>query len=419
MRHLSALLLLLVIFSCKKDEENTNSNPNSVNEEIYSLFNDIYLWYDQLPQLDPNVYSSPYELVDALRYEQFDRWSFLLPREEFQQYFVSGESVGHGFVLSRDESDNVRVALIYPSTNAYAKGVRRGWILNQVNGTEVTPQNVVGLLGSNEQGINNDIVFTNNEGNQVELNLVKQVVEINPVVYSEVLTVENVKIGYFVFQDFIGTAIPEMDSIFNVFKQENINGLIIDLRYNGGGSVDVALEMAGWLTGNEDAGKNLVNFRHNDKHKELDTSYSVPFNSQALDINQVVFIGTDRTASASELMINGMDPFMEVELVGTPTEGKSVGMYSILLETDDLVAFPVSFRYTNSEGDGDFYEGLQPDVLINDDVTHDFGDLNEDMLNAAVDAVLGDVAVTKKSTYAEKNRLIEPNRRISDFMRAF
>lgn len=408
------LFFVLFFLSCEKDK---NGDNEDLNREIYSLFQDIYLWYDQLPKVDPGNYSSPSELVQALRYHPLDRWSFVMTEDEYISYFIQGEMIGHGFILSSDEQNNVRIALIYPSTQAYEKGVRRGWILNKVNGTNVTDENVIELLGKSEIGINNRINFTNNEGASVEISLTKEIIEIDPVVYSNVIDYNGRKIGYFVFQDFIDVANKEIDSIFNVFRQENIDGLIMDMRYNGGGSVDVAVHISGWLTGNENANKNLINFEHNNKNRDYDTLYNIPVNAGSLDLDNIVFIGTSGTASASELIINGMEPYMDVTLVGTPTEGKPVGMYAVTLRNFDYTIFPISFKYTNARGEGDFYEGLQPDVLVNDDITHDFGDTNEAMLNSALNKISGGGVTTKKSTTG--NKIIEPETNISDFQKAF
>jgi carboxyl-terminal processing protease len=406
-------LFILFIIGCKNDD----NKSADVNREIYKIFQDIYLWYDQLPQIDPENYSNPYEFIQALRYKPLDKWSFAMPRDEYNAYFVQGEMVGHGFVLSSDEDNNVRIALIYPSTQAYQKGVRRGWIVNRINGSVVTNTNISGLIGKSEAGINNRIEFITHEGATVEISLTKEVIQLNPVVYSSVIDFGGKRVGYLVFQDFIAVANREIDSIFNFFKQEGINDLIVDLRYNGGGSVDVAVYLSSWLTGNENANRNLVNFQHNNKNTDLDTSYNIPLNTGSLDLDKIVFIGTRGTASASELIINGMEPFMDVTLVGTPTDGKPVGMYALVFRNYNYAVFPVSFKYTNALGEGDFYEGLNPDILANDDVTKDFGDPNEGMLGTALNFITGGGITAKKTTAGSV--MIKPPASGSEFLRAF
>ena len=410
------VILMLIIsqfYSCSKDKEN---NSESANREILGIMDEYYLWYQHLPDLNPADYSTPMDFITALRYEQYDRWSFVITKEEYYQYFQAGEMIGHGFILSRDNDNNIRIAMVYPATNAYNQGVRRGWIVNKINDVTATPDNINNLIGDSNVDITNKIEFTNNQGQVVTLNLKKQVINIKPVVYSDVIEYNNEKIGYMVFQDFIDVANHEIDSVFGVFRQENISDLIVDLRYNGGGSLDVAVHLAGWLTGNTNANQVLNNNVYNDKHQDLNSSDKIPYNASSLDLNRIVFIGTSNTASASELTINGMKPYMDVTLVGSPTHGKPVGMH--VFSVEDYAVFPVMFRYTNAQGVGDFYNGLQPDILANDDITHDFGDVNETMLNSALNYIApGIITKSTKSTFAPE--LITTGSEISEFYRGY
>ena len=410
------ITLLILFTSCQKD--NTSSNE-IVNHQLYADMKDLYLWYDKLPNINPNDYTDPDQMITAVRYQPLDRWSFALPWNDYYQYFQEGVMIGHGFLVSRDADYNLRIAFVYPSTLAYSMGIRRGWIIKKVNGTTATPDNVIQLLGESYTSVVNTIDFIDNSGISQTLTLRKQEININPVLYSKIIQTGGKKIGYIVFQDFINAADDKLDSVFSVFKGENIDDLIFDMRYNGGGSVDVALYLASWLKGNVDANHTLINIKHNNKLQQYDTTLTIPYNNESLDLNRITFIGTDATASASELIINGMKPYMNVELVGSPTDGKPVGMYVLEYQRYGWAAFPVSFKYTNAQNEGDFYDGLQPDILVNDDVTHDFGDPNEGMLKAALDyVVFGTTVITaKKSTVTSK--IITLKKKISVFQRAF
>ncbi len=411
-----AITLLILVASCQKDSTNNNE---IVNRQLYADMKDLYLWYDQLPNINPTDYKTPDDMITALRYKPLDRWSFALPWNDYYQYFQEGIMVGHGFLISRDADYNLRIAFIYPSTSAYSMGVRRGWIIKKVNGTVATPDNVIQLLGESNTSVVNTVDFIDNSGLPQTLVLRKQQINLNPVLYSNIIQAGGEKIGYIVFQDFISVADDKLDSVFTIFKSENINDLIIDMRYNGGGSVDVALYLASWLTGNTHSNNTLIKIQHNNKLQQYDTTLNVPYNSNSLDLGRITFIGTDATASASELIINGMKPYMDVKLVGTPTDGKPVGMYVLAYQRYDWAAFPVSFKYTNALNEGDFYDGLQPDILVNDDVTRDFGDPNEGMLKAAIDYIVsGTTTVSaKKSTVSSK--IFLSGKKISLFQRAF
>ncbi|MBN2213195.1 MAG: hypothetical protein JW723_03035 [Bacteroidales bacterium] len=413
------ILLLTVSFFFACEDDLIISDEIKVNRSLYKVMQDIYLWYDKLPVINPSDYSTPYELMDVLRYKELDRWSFILTWHEYQQYFQEGKMIGHGFMISIDENYNLRIAFVYPSTTAHSKGVRRGWIIKKVNGVEVSPSNVIQLLGASSTDVENTIEFTDNEGNIRTITLKKEELKINPVLHSQIIQTYDKKIGYIVFQDFIEAAKVKIDSVFNHFKQENIDDLIVDLRYNGGGSVDVAVHLSGWLTGNSNAENTLIKFLHNNRNQYRDTSYTIPYNGSSLDLTRIAFIGTRETASASELIINGMVPYMEVNLIGTPTDGKPVGMYVYGFRDADYAAFPVCFKYTNALDAGDFYNGLQPDILVNDDLTRDFGDPDEAMLKAAVNYITaGTVVVMTLKTTPEK-QTIRPSTNLAGLQRAF
>ncbi len=413
------ILLLTVFFLHSCNDDSFINSEEYVNRHLYNAMKDIYLWYYKLPEVNPSYYSTPNELMEALRYKELDRWSFVMPWHEYQQYFQEGKMIGHGFMISRDDDYNLRIAFVYPSTDAYSQGVRRGWIITKVNGVIAEPSNVIDLLGASSTNVVNSIDFIDNDNISRTIILQKEELKINPVLHSEILDAAGKKIGYIVFQDFIEAANAKLDSVFSSFKQQGIDDLILDMRYNGGGSVDVAVRLSGWLTGMVNADNTLIKFLHNDRNNERDTMFAIPYNGSSLELDRITFIGTDATASASELIINGMIPYMEVNLVGTPTNGKPVGMYVLEYRNQDYAAFPVCFKYTNAQNTGDFYDGLQPDILVNDDLTRDFGDPDEAMLNAAIDYITSGAVVTMAKKSTAESRIVIPTTNLAEFQRAF
>lgn len=292
-------------------------------------------------------------------------------------------------------------------------------MIKKVNGITATPSNVMELLGAGTADVENSIEFVDNDNIPRTILLKKEELSINPVLHSEIINTAGKKIGYIVFQDFIEAANAKIDSVFNIFKQESIDDLILDMRYNGGGSVDVAVHLSGWLTGITNADNTLINFKHNDRNQERDTVFAIPYNSSSLDLSRISFIGTSSTASASELIINGMIPYMEVNLVGSSTSGKPVGMYVLEFRNQDYAALPVCFKYTNAQNTGDFYDGLQPDILVNDDLTRDFGDPDEAMLKAAINYITSGAVVTMAKKSTAENRIIAPSTNLAEFQRAY
>jgi C-terminal processing protease CtpA/Prc len=412
------LLVLAAIASCNKD---TNDSTAAVNHELYQLMEDVYLWYDHLPsQINPSAYSSPYTLMDALRYPVYDKWSTVLTKKEFSDYFEEGKMIGHGFLLGLDEDENIRVAFVYRSSQAYNLGVHRGWILSRVNNITANASNVFALLGEQKAGIRNSIEFINAAGIPVTLDLTKEEIDITPVLYEDVINQGNLKIGYLVFQDFIDAAEDELDEAFSLFFAAGIDEMVVDLRYNGGGSVDVAAYLAGWLIGKNYGDDALVNFRHNSKHTSWDTTLNIPSRAEGLDLERFFFIGTSATASASELIINGLKPYVETMLAGQTTHGKPVGMYAFPLEPYNYVILPVTFRYTNANNEGDFYNGLMPSIEATDDLTRDFGDPEEGCLKAVLTYIGSGGMVEKSAGFpGRKNYLIEPVQASSQYLKAY
>lgn len=415
-----ALLLILAIQACNRDEE-TVTDIEIVNSSIFDLMKQVYLWYDHLPGLNPAMYSSPEELMENIRYSTYDKWSAVISKTEYNQYFEEGQMIGHGFLIGLDDSDNLRIAFVYRSTEASDKGVSRGWIIQTVNGTAANAGNVNDLLGDAKQGISNAIGFLNNQGETVQITLTKEEIALTPVLHAEVLAHLEKKIGYLVFQDFIDTAKVELDEAFTTFLSEGIDELVVDLRYNGGGSVDVAQYMAGWMIGKEHGNEAFVNFKHNRKLSSWDTTLNVPQKADGLALNRIFFIGTSSTASASELIINGVKPYTaSVILAGSTTHGKPVGMYAFPFIDYDYVVLPVSFKYTNANGDGDFYDGLAPDLSAGDDLTHDFGDPEEASLKAILDYIdSGNVPLKSTRPAAFENKPLFSDEGIHQYLRAY
>ena len=148
---------------------------------------------------------------------------------------------------------------------------------------------------------------------------------------------------------------------------------MLDLRYNGGGLVDVAVHLASLIGGARTNGQVMLNYVHNDKIGPIlnkTTRFSNP--QQALNLQRLVVITTRGSASASELVINSLRPFIPVTIVGDNTYGKPVGQYG--LRFCEKVLYPVAFSIKNANLEGDFFDGLAVDCAAGDDYTKQLGD---------------------------------------------
>ncbi|WP_374163450.1 S41 family peptidase [Arcticibacter sp. MXS-1] len=224
---------------------------------------------------------------------------------------------------------------------------------------------------------------------------------INPVLCTRVFEKAGRKVGYFAYNSFVApykeqtptTAKTKIDEVFRYFQEEGVSELIVDLRYNGGGSVSAAEYLTNLLVPSGNNGKIMYSYRLNPtltSYTRKDESWKKAF--QTVMVNKtngtyypvkVYFIVTKSTASASELLINNLKPYIDVILIGSDfTYGKPVGFFPISILNTDLYA--VSFETLNSKGEGEYYGGLRTDKVQAEDLTRDWGDERESCLAQAL-----------------------------------
>jgi carboxyl-terminal processing protease len=393
-------LLIPLLYSCKKEPDpiNTPTTEEKARDYLYDLMKVAYLWYKYIPTVKVSDYEGPYDLLEAIRYKPLDKWSRVWTWEQYLA-MVEGSFVGHGIRMGLDDDDNVRVVSLYTGSDLWPKGVRRGWIVKSVNGTLLAPIFISGddaaynaVMGLSTAGITNDFLFIKPDGTEVTYSSTKASFTINTVSSPTILNLTSGKTGYFAFDSFIEPSVEELNDAFADFKANNITDLIIDLRYNPGGMMDVAEQLASLVMNPADTTKECYGLEYNDL---VAASWNITANfirtESPLGLNRVVFITSRSSASASEVVINSLKPYISVTLVGDTTYGKPTGMDGFGYpatpaegETYDYVFFPVTFEYVNSLGEGRFYDGIPADILAADDITHDFGDPEEASLAAAI-----------------------------------
>lgn len=375
-------IVLLAMLSCEKQ----NDNEVNVNKELYNLMNEFYLWYDQMPSVDPDDFSSPVELMDALRVNPPDKWSYVTSRTELDAYYNQGAYVGFGFGSGFNIDGELYVSFVFKNSPLFSQGISRGWQIISINGQTPTPENYSSLIGPSEAGLSKTFVFKSPAGTTHEYIFTKAAITMNTVLIDTVYTFDTKKIGYFVLEGFISTSEAELNTVFADFKSKGVTDLIVDLRYNGGGQVDVSSYLANLIGGSVAYGKIFTKAYHNDKNSDLNDYILFNANDHSLSLSKVTFITTQSSASASELLINGIKPFLDVTLVGDKTHGKPVGMYVLTFNDPsiDWAFVPVCFTMRNANNEGDFYDGIPVNVSAADDVTLPFGDTKEASLNAAL-----------------------------------
>jgi carboxyl-terminal processing protease len=394
------LLLLPIIFlaifsSCQKI--NTKREDLMARDSLYYVMKDWYYWYNMpeaegVTNVSKNNYSDPYKLLEAMRYKEKDRWSYILNNEEYTA-LRTGTFVGHGFRIGLDKPDNTgqaRIAMIYKNSPLYSIGVRRGWIVKTINNTEVAPillskdgDAYDKLIGASTAGITNTFVFKPPVGPDVTISSQKIKLNVNTVLLYDTLHLSTGVTGHLVFESFFEPAPSELATAFAYFKANNIKDLILDLRYNSGGILDFAQTLASYIAGDSRQGSVFAKLSYNDKHQEANYTYPFKVTPYSLSLSRLAVITTRSTASASEDVMNGLAPFVNVVSIGDTTNGKPTGMNGWEFFNTYYI-FPVTFEIVNKDNHGDFYGGIIPQKLVTDDITHDFYDRQELCLKEAI-----------------------------------
>jgi carboxyl-terminal processing protease len=357
------------------------------NSYVYSVMRRYYLWYDQVPEVSPQGYDSPQQLLDALMYHQLDRWSYISPAEQRAIFYEEGKFVGLGYYQVVDSDDNLRIAYTHPGSPAARAGLVRGdtiLAIGQMPIDEIRQNDLWDTAyGANEVGGLVELEFEDAEGVAHDVTLQKQLVDFHTVHTTRVFDTTRGRVGYLLFNRFLGVSVDELRSAFAEFAAEGVSELVLDLRYNGGGLTDTAAVLASLVAGPELEGEVLVNNTYNDRIAELNTTLRFGAEPDALGLDRLVVIVGDATGSASELVINGLRPHLPVELIGTRTYGKPVGADS--WEYCGQALTVITFKTANAEGESDYFDGLVADCQVPDDLTQPLGDPQEARLRAALD----------------------------------
>lgn len=377
MRKIRLILVLIIagltiLSSCEKDK----IYPPGANEkgEFYDIMNQWYYWIDSIPDADPDDYASASQLLEAMRYSPRDKWSYITTKEAHSQYYEEGTYVGYGFSYAPDAEGNVRLTFLFKNSDLRDYGIDRGWIIKNINGTSVDATvSISSLLGEDVVGVTNEIEFESPSGEVVNQEFTKKLITMNSVGYEDIFDVGSSKVGYFVFKSFIGPAMDELDVVFADFKAEGVNELVVDLRYNGGGRLDVVEKLASYIIPDELDGKVYVKYVHNSARSDQNDSDVFQQDPNSLRLNKVYFITSRGSASASEVIINSLEPYIDVYLVGDDTYGKPAGMYSFYSAISNLVYVPVTFKLLNANDYGGYYQGLQANSYVEDDISTPFG----------------------------------------------
>ncbi|GEL11421.1 C-terminal processing protease CtpA/Prc, contains a PDZ domain [Flavobacterium glycines] len=440
-KHLLLLFVSLLFLQSCQDNDDTlpKTTDLEVQKFIWRGLNQMYLWQSDVPDLANNRFAnnleyenflkqySPEDLFENLLYRPpskystgvVDRFSWIvndyLTLEQQLQGTSKNNGVEFGLSLVTQNSNQVigYIRYIIPNSDAANKNIQRGEVFYGVNGTSLTLNNYADLLFSADENYtlnfanltydtNNNPVITPNGKN---LNLTKTTLAENPILIKKVITSGTHKIGYLMYNGFYPGYDTQLNDAFGYFKTEGITDLVLDLRYNGGGAVSSAVRLASMITG-QFKGQVFNELAYNERKSYLNQKYlfistlnEASLNS--LNLSKVYILTTGSTASASELIINGLNPYINVVQIGDYTYGKNVASVTLYdspsftktgVNPNHRYAMqPIVAHSVNSEGFGDYLDGLTPDYQLTERIKTlgVLGDTNEPLLSTAIGKITG------------------------------
>jgi C-terminal processing protease CtpA/Prc len=362
--------------------ENTKFNR----QDLYRLFQTEYFWADKTQkELDYTQYSNPQDLIDDLKYEK-DRWSFAITKEAYQN-ITSQKSEGFGFTC-QDVPAGCHVVYVRIDSPVDKIGLKRGDVITKINYQQASNQLIHEISQEQQEEPVIFKILRQSTHERCSGKVTPRAYTYKVVSHQIIETNNHHKVGYFRLDSFLGDKEigQQIDSAFDQFKKESLSKLIIDLRYNGGGSVEIASKLLNKLTHKKDTQPQFT-LAWNDNYKYNDEIYRFKTEENSLDIEQLIFLTTQSSASASELVISAMKPYLgerNVIQIGDRTHGKPVGMSGKI--DSDYYYFIINFVVKNSLGFYDYFDGLPvtKGCKIEDDPYHEMGDKDESMLKSAL-----------------------------------
>jgi C-terminal processing protease CtpA/Prc len=354
---------------------------------VRDTLRDIYLWYQELPDLDPALYSSPEAYLDAVRYRPLDEsFSYISSAQASSSYYSESQYIGLGFSFQWVRETRARISQVFPDSPSSEAGMARGDYLVAIGGRPieelVDPAAFDAAIGPTEIGVSVEISWRSPFGEDASGVLTKRPVTIPTVSQKKVFDVDGLPVGYVHLRNFVEPSVSALDSAFAEFQAQGVTDVVLDLRYNGGGLIEVARHLGSLIGGFRTNGQPFVELVHNDKNSFRNRTFPFDDPEQSLDVPRLVVIATHLSASSSELVIQGLKPFVPVTVVGGRTYGKPVGQYGF--EFCDKVLFPVSFRSQNARGESDFFDGIPADCPASDNLDRALGDPAESSLAEAL-----------------------------------
>ena len=436
----------LLVYSCFEDFDDRGAYANEINDFVWKGMNLMYLYKQEISDLSNNRFNNPVEyasylnsfaqpedLFESLIYERqnIDKYSYIVDNYAQLQQSQQGISISNGMEFGLAYVPNSSydiygfVRYVHPQSPADVNGIKRGDIFIGINNSTLNTDNYLELLSQDSYSVNfadylDNNTETNNDdmivSNEIYIYLTKIYLEKNPIFFSEIFTYNQSKTGYIMYNRFLTNYENNLNSIFSEFKSNNVQNLILDLRYNPGGAIDNAVYLSSLITGqfndeifcSDQWNSEIQEFWLNNNPENLIRRFQTYENS--LFLNKIYILTSRSTASASELVINSLNPYIDVIHIGETTYGKYQGSLTLydsenfsvenINPSHNYALQPLVFKILNAVGNTDYYDGLQPDYILQEFPGNmgEIGDESEPLLNFTLDLIN-----SKKITYTRSS----------------
>ena len=419
----------MLFTSCFEDNDDNGALASEINDFVWKGMNASYLYKQEISDLDNNrfndseeyasylnSYNSPENLFESLIYERdnIDKFSLIVDNYIELEQYLSGVSLSNGLnfglVYLPNSTNEIfgYVRYVNNGSEADLANINRGDIFRSIDDIPLSIDNYSDLLSQEVYTVNFANYFNNNtedvsddtiELNDINIELQKVPLIKNPVHHYSTLNYSGGKIGYLMYNQFVSNYDDYLKTIFSEFKSNSVDELILDLRYNPGGSINSAIVLASLITGQfeneifntEQWNNDIQNYWLNNNPEYLINRF-MSFQS-SLNLSRVFILTTRSSASASELIINCLKPYINVIQIGTTTYGKyqaSVTLYDSenfsnqnVNRSHNYALQPLVLKTLNANGVTDYYNGIIPDYEYEERAFDmgQVGNINEPMLN--------------------------------------
>ena len=438
----------MLCISCTDEDDDLTLVPSNleVRDFVWRGMNFFYLYKDNVPDLANDrfptdeeytafleSFNSPEALFGDLLFlpGDEDQFSFITDNRFELEQALDGTTLNSGveFGLVRFPNDDTNifgiVRYILPNSDAASSTLQRGDIFTRVNGTQLTDTNFGSLLFNDESSITYGLATfdgTTITDTAEEVTVGKAVITENPIFITSTLNVSGQNIGYLMYNGFRADFDEQLNDAFGFLASNNVTDLVLDLRYNSGGSVLSAITLGSMITGQfegqvfstEQWNSDLQAFFEDNVPDRLTNPFRGTTRDgtalNTLNLNRVFVLTTGASASASELVINSLSPYIDVIQIGTQTRGKFQASVTVLdsenqdgvssfddfdgtgiTTSHDYAMQPLVLIEVNANGVSEFSQGLSPDLELREDFTNFgvLGDPTEPLLARAIQEITG------------------------------